>query len=501
MKKKNILYNILNFILIVFALFYFVPMFYSISIGGLNIFDFYSKVSFFNMILTFSTFFIINLVLGIINIRKKNTPIGILSIISGCLAILNIIPIFIYNETFDSPWGLLVFISLFAQIIMSIIILVLNRKKENTGFNKVHLVFCVFIVLVGIILIAIPRVLLKENSKRITEAYNILSKESKQQLFISRDSFFYDTNGNLVAYNDYRILDVNKVDDKGTFFISIIDKENQLWIVDYSGNKLVRLYYAFVDNRFFIDTLCTFSNIDGPKTDLTKDGINYLTAQTITKDHLVFTNEQNNISIEVEIDYSQKEFDSSFLDLLSPYCNSIGIHINNSDLGVDLKSIYTYKKEYYLTYNNNEQIKLDCNNLLIEYNPTKKNYVLLMYNNWNIPFYDETETGYFDLKGNKYTISDRNIIVYNTFDNYIIMYNTLEHFFYISSLDFQSQEKVQALTHCSENYVLAKDELYLIKNNKIVKMNEQIKYTVNIGKDDPKSFFGSVYYYYIEYMH
>ena len=154
----NIIYNILNIILIVFLLFYVVPMFISITIGNDSIFDFYEDLSIIIMIISCISFFIINLALGISNIHKKNIAIGVLNIISGCLSLGNILLIIAYDGFFDDPWGYLLFTTLTAQTILSIIILVLNIKKEDAPLNKIHLVLSCFIIIIGIILTIMPRV-------------------------------------------------------------------------------------------------------------------------------------------------------------------------------------------------------------------------------------------------------------------------------------------------------------------------------------------------------
>ena len=154
----NIIYNILNIILIVFLLFYVVPMFISITIGNDSIFDFYEDLSIIIMIISCISFFIINLALGISNIHKKNIAIGVLNIISGCISLGNILLIIAYDGFFDDPWGYLLFTTLTAQTILSIIILVLNIKKEDAPLNKIHLVLSCFIIIIGIILTIMPRV-------------------------------------------------------------------------------------------------------------------------------------------------------------------------------------------------------------------------------------------------------------------------------------------------------------------------------------------------------
>ena len=129
MKKKNILYNILNFILIFFTLFYIMPMYQSITlVEHYNLFDVYEALSVIIIFIILIAFFVINLVIGILNIKRKNIAIGVLNIISGGIALVNIVLTIIYNGTYDDGWIYIIFSSLICQIIISIVNLILNKK-------------------------------------------------------------------------------------------------------------------------------------------------------------------------------------------------------------------------------------------------------------------------------------------------------------------------------------------------------------------------------------
>ena len=78
------------------------------------------------------------------------------------------------------------------------------------------------------------------------------------------------------------------------------------------------------------------------------------------------------------------------------------------------------------------------------------------------------------------------------------MYDFLQNFYYISTLDFNHQQKVYNLTHCTESYVLTTDDFYLIKDDAILKIITNIDHTTNIGKDSPGARYGSVYNDYIQ---
>ena len=200
-----------------------------------------------------------------------------------------------------------------------------------------------------------------------------------------------------------------------------------------------------------------------------------------------FTNDNEEISIEIEIDKTQIANDTSFLDLLEnyyiKYYNYSVNKISRID-GIDLETIYKYKKNYYLTYKNNERVKLECNNLIIDYSEEDENYILFMYDNWNIPFYDEQESGFYDLEGKKHTINNQ-YLIYNTFDKYFIAYNKLGDYYYISKYDSSDMKRIENLIDCTENYVYADRKLYLISDDKIEEVIERILYTINIGNDSP----------------
>ncbi len=496
MKKKNILYNILNFILIIFALLYIIPMYKSITLLKHDLFYVYEGLSIIIISIILIAFFLINLVIGILNIKRKNIAIGVLNIILGCIALINIVLTIIYDETYDDEWGYIIFSNLICQTIISIVNLILNRKKESSNLKKHSIIIFCIIFFVGAVLVAFPRILLKENKDRLIEAYNILKKQNNPQLFIDYDYNFYDITGNLIAKNNYKEMSTKKIDDEGTYIITAIDSNNELWIVNYTGEKLVRLYYIFSDNNLLSD-LVKVSSIDKKTYDYseTKNGINYLTAKNIEDNYLKFTNEDKEISIEIEIDKTQIANDTSFLELLENYyMKNYDYPVNNiSEIkGIDLETIYKYKKNYYLTYKNNERVKLECNNLLIDYDEESGNYILFMYNNWNIPFYDEQESGFYDLEGRKYDVN-KQYLIYNTFDKYFILYNKLSDCYYISKYDSNDRKKIEILIDCTENYVYADKKLYLITNDKIEEVIERIRYYINIGNDN----ISSVYDYYV----
>ena len=187
MKKKNILYNILNFILIIFELLYIIPMYQSITLSEYVLFDVYEGFSIIMISIIFITFFVINLVIGILNIKRNNIAIGVLNIILGCIALVNIALTIIYYGTYDDIWGYIIFSCLICQIIISIVNLILNRNKESSNLKKHSIIIFCIISFVSIVLVVFPNFLLKENKERLIEAYNILKNERSTTPFVSWD--------------------------------------------------------------------------------------------------------------------------------------------------------------------------------------------------------------------------------------------------------------------------------------------------------------------------
>lgn len=496
MKKKNILYSVLNFILIIFALLYIIPMFQEINLSEDTLFGVYENLSIVMICIFFSTFFLINLVIGILNIRRKNNTIGVLSIVSGCIAIVNIILTIIYKENHEDVLAYIIFGTLACQIIISIFNLVLNRKKESSDLKKHSIIIFSIILLLGIVFVAFPRILLKINSDRIVEAYNILEKENRTQLLIDDKSNFYDFKGNLIAKNNYDIAKMNKKMANGTDIITVMDN-NELWIINYKGEKLVRLYYIFTDSESLLENLIDYSyklfhNTEKKFSEaMKKKEVNYLTTETVKDNYLKFTSNDKKITIEIEIDKTQIEKDTSLYKFISQYYMEYYDAMPSDVMGVkgiDLETFYKYKKNYYLTYENNERIQLECNNLLVDYNEYDDNYILYMYSNWNIPFYDEDTSGFIDLKGKKYTMN-KQYLVLDTLDNYIILYNKVYENYYITTYGLNDPIKLERIVDYDENYVYAFKEvpqqilsnhiLYLTNNDKIKSAVENIKYTIN----------------------
>lgn len=121
----------------------------------------------------------------------------------------------------------------------------------------------------------------------------------------------------MISENDYEIVNTEKIDEKGTYIITVKDN-NELWIVSYTGEKLVRLYDNFSDS-YLLKKLIRISEYNSfiPSTRYyyqEREGINYLTAKVIKDNYLKFTDKENKIAIEVEIDETQIESDTAFLN-------------------------------------------------------------------------------------------------------------------------------------------------------------------------------------------
>ena len=173
MKSFNKYLNIVNLICIVLAFLkpnYF--NYYSVFIWGWNIL-FYS-IGF------------LNIIAGILNIKKKNKAIGIISTIMG-LAICALGIVKYINEEYygltDEMLVIIILLSLLITIIGSIVNLVKNRKvQQERKSTYAFLMFIAFIIsIIGICLIT--QIMHSDNVKKFYDALAILQTQENTDIF------------------------------------------------------------------------------------------------------------------------------------------------------------------------------------------------------------------------------------------------------------------------------------------------------------------------------
>ncbi len=141
-------------------------------------------------------------------------------------------------------------------------------------------------------------------------------------------------------------------------------------------------------------------------------------------EYLYFKNENITDKVLQVISFFDDSEDTEFKEILE---NKVS---DNYKEGIDL--FYEDQKEYYLIDTKKEEkMKLDCNNLIYNYdfgyNPIteEKNYIeyIMLYNDGSIPYYDENSTGYFNIETGEKTEVDSNILTIEIDDKYQYLYN------------------------------------------------------------------------------
>ena len=162
-----------------------------------------------------------------------------------------------------------------------------------------------------------------------------------------------------------------------------------------------------------------------------------------------FENKNNsNYIIQIEYDPDIVEYKENVIEKLFDVAST------NID---EENSLYNLERKYSLiNVSNGEIVSLNCENLLF-------NEGIYSFADGNIPFYDEAEHGYFDLKGNKH-IDDENELTINSYNNYRIVYDFNEKEYYIvDNINNENVLKEYDNIYTFENYIIGlKDKKYEI---------------------------------------
>ena len=165
------------------------------------------------------------------------------------------------------------------------------------------------------------------------------------------------------------------------------NKTNNIIETNEIENDLKNVFEKYDEkNKFFEDSNQNAKYFYFKNLELTK-----YTLQVIIKDEL--------------------ETDTYFYNIYEKYNERNNNHRDKEAI----KNFYSNKREYYLIdFDNNNKIKLECNNLIYEAVLNASNNLderIILFSNGNIPFYDETQNGYFNLKdGSKADIDKEHLI-------------------------------------------------------------------------------------------
>ena len=449
MKSTNKYINILNILSFVFILIPTLIQDFIIYMNTLNV-----------IVVMYYVISGLNIIIAIINLVKKNKKIGILQLITGIIMISGM-TISMAENSF--------YMFLFAGVItigLSIFNLVINRKLEQKKKSKIILILFILILIINVLAIVVPVIKNMINVNNLEQALSKIEQNEELETYVFKKGdqyIFIDENGNKVSENDYDEISKYprqlKIQDK-TITVRYAKKGNKIYIINSKGEKLFELcndmigelvdkdwnaddifsyFWSYItENEIFgisaDDTYLGFEEYKENENVLNKydeDMSQYEDSESEDIEYKYFQNKEFSENIlQVVINKRRIEKDEKLKNIYFKISKFVNAHSSNSQQNMDIYDIiqefYTYKKEYYLINpNDNTKKQLECNNLIYQAyydinNELQEN--ILVYESGEIPYYDNEETGYFTLDGQKNTINSKYVIQEIT-GKYIIAMN------------------------------------------------------------------------------
>ena len=449
MKSTNKYINILNILSFVFILIPTLIQDFIIYMNTLNV-----------IVVMYYVISGLNIIIAIINLVKKNKKIGILQLITGIIMISGMT--ISMTENFF-------YMFLFAGVItigLSIFNLVINRKLEQKKKSKIILILFILILIINVLAIVVPVIKNMINVNNLEQALSKIEQNEELETYVFKKGdqyIFIDENGNKVSENDYDEISTYprqlKIQDK-TITVRYAKKGNKIYIINSKGEKLFELcndmigelvdkdwnaddifsyFWSYItENEIFgisaDDTYLGFEEYKENENVLNKydeDMSQYEDSESEDIEYKYFQNKEFSENIlQVVINKRKIEKDEKLKNIYFKISKFVNAHSSNSQQNMDIYDIiqefYTYKKEYYLINpNDNTKKQLECNNLIYQAyydinNELQEN--ILVYETGEIPYYDNEETGYFTLDGQKNTINSKYVIQEIT-GKYIIAMN------------------------------------------------------------------------------
>lgn len=449
MKSTNKYINILNILSFVFILIPTLIQDFIIYMNTLNV-----------IVVMYYVISGLNIIIAIINLVKKNKKIGILQLITGIIMISGM-TISMTENSF--------YMFLFAGVItigLSIFNLVINRKLEQKKKSKIILILFILILIINVLAIVVPVIKNMINVNNLEQALSKIEQNEELETYVFKKGdqyIFIDENGNKVSENDYDEISIYprqlKIQDK-TITVRCAKKGNKIYIINSKGEKLFELcndmigelvdkdwnaddifsyFWSYItENEIFgisaDDTYLGFEEYKENENVLNKydeDMSQYEDSENEDIEYKYFQNKEFSENIlQVVINKRKIEKDEKLKNIYFKISKFVNAHSSNSQQNMDIYDIiqefYTYKKEYYLINpNDNTKKQLECNNLIYQAyydinNELQEN--ILVYETGEIPYYDNEETGYFTLDGQKNTINSKYVIQEIT-GKYIIAMN------------------------------------------------------------------------------
>lgn len=439
MKTFNKYLNILNLVEIVSII-----TVYALS----NFFQFYL----YSPYAIVTIFFIIsgcNIISGIVNIVKKHKLIGILSIIAGVLPFFILLLLGVDGST-AIP---IVVLILLITSTLSILNIIFNRKIEPEIKRKLPIII-IFAIIIGIniLLFLIPFIQYSSDVGEFEKALSLMENEKNEKTYIiqanKNEYTFMDKNWNEISRKNF---DKHKLDYFTKYMVgnnpinmAVSYVNGHSVLINSLGEVLMKTNTK--DIRSFFDNLVgskkynvvRYSESDDQQFEY-KKMTKYVESNRKFEEnknytYVYFKNTDNSSKVIQVVFTNDSERDLLLVDAIEESGNS------DSDL---IEGFYKKKKEYYLIdFNNNTKIKLECNNLIYEalYNSDTVEENIILLSNGVIPFYDTSETGYFDMSGKKVSLSQP-YLVYDCTDKYVIVNDRNSYKTFLISTETGNVEK------------------------------------------------------------
>ena len=452
MKSTNKYINILNILSVVFILLLILIKSFIIYENTLDV-----------ILVMYYLISGLNIIIAIINLVKKNKKIGIWQLITGIIMISGMI-----IAMAESIFYTLLFTGIIT-IGLSIFNLITNKKLVQKKKSKIILTLFLLLIIANVLIIVVPVIKNIININNLKQALSKIEQDEELETYVfeKNDQYiFIDENGNKVSENDYDEISEYavkqlKIQDKA-ITVRWAKKANKIYVINSKGEKLFELCNDTIgelvdkelnEYRIFHNfwTYILENEIFGMSEDNTYLGFEEYKANenVLNKYNENMSKYEDSKSEDIEYKYFQnKEFSDNILQVVinkreiekdeklkNIYLENSNMLINAHNLNIrqtmaiydSIEEFYTCEKEYYLINpNDNTKKQLECDNLIYqEYydinNELQEN--ILVYESGEIPYYDNEETGYFTLEGEKNTINSKYVIQEIT-GKYIIAMNT-----------------------------------------------------------------------------
>ena len=349
---------------------------------------------------------IINLIVGIKNLKNNNKKIGIFSIVLSVVLIAMCAFSFLYQIKIEDVYGYLNGSFKILAIILSIIILVANRKAEDSLKSKSFIISICFTILIEIVFCAIVLIFASINKANIEKAMKILSEDPKKQIITyewidnnnETNCDFYNSNGQLISSKKYKILYKNSYQTQTQNIVNvlIVNESNKTWIVNSEGEKIIRLFNMFEDveksSSFYLASNNIIKELDYEYLGISNyKKINLLKLQKSDNNSFLFGDFSiDGYQLNVVLNNNELETDTKlqkiYYEQISWYNNHHSTKYSEEQLDI-INNMYKYKKYYYLISKSGERKRIDCNNIFFTFD-NQRELAVWTYSNMCIPFYD-----------------------------------------------------------------------------------------------------------------